>query len=100
MSTVVIKLMPASAWRKLVHTSDILPAVELIKNEYTVCKPFQSDKSGESAAEDAFDLTNNPDRYDEMRHLYEYHRSISVGDIVDVDGIEYVCDHRGWSVIS
>lgn len=58
-------------------------------------------KSGEAAAEDAFDLTNNPNREDERDDQYGPRRSVSVGDIVRVintggTDIDYLCDSVGW----
>jgi hypothetical protein len=51
---------------------------------------------GEEAAEQVFDLTNNPYRQDERELLYGRHRSVSVGDIVNVDGVDFLCASMGW----
>lgn len=55
---------------------------------------------GEAVAEEVFDLTNNPSRQDEREDLYGRGRSISVGDIIDVDGVMYLCAPMGWNMIS
>lgn len=46
--------------------------------------------------EEVFDLTNNPSRQDERERIYGRFASVSVGDIVVVDGRNYVCDTIGW----
>jgi len=51
---------------------------------------------GEAVAEEVFDLTNNPSRQDEREELYGRFRSVSVGDIVNVDGADYLCCSQGW----
>ena len=52
---------------------------------------------GESAAEEIFDLTNNPSRQDERDELYgRRYRSVSVGDVVVVDGERFLCASMGW----
>lgn len=51
---------------------------------------------GEDVAEAVFDLTNNPSRREEREELYGSFRSVSVGDIVCVDGVDYLCERFGW----
>ena len=60
---------------------------------------FWVDQAGEAAAEELFDLTNNPDREAERRVRYARGRSLSVGDMVDVDGVKYLCMNIGWIVV-
>lgn len=50
----------------------------------------------EMLLEEVFDLTNNPGRQSERERLYGRGRSVSVGDIVIVNGEEYVCKSLGW----
>ena len=52
--------------------------------------------TGEDAAEEVFDLTNNPYRQSEREQLYGRGRSLSVGDIVEVDGDLWLCASQGW----
>lgn len=52
--------------------------------------------SGEDAAEEVFDLTNNPCRQQEREEMYGRGRSLSVGDIVTVDGEDFYCAGSGW----
>lgn len=56
--------------------------------------------AGEAAAEEVFDLTNNPCRQDERVELYGRGRSVSVGDIVNVDGVDWLCASVGWKCLS
>ena len=50
----------------------------------------------EVACEELFDLTNNPSRTAERLALYGRRRSISVGDVIKVDNVPYVCAPDGW----
>ena len=55
------------------------------------------DLEGEAVAEEIFDLTNNPSRQDERDELYgRRYRSVSVGDVVVVDGERFLCASMGW----
>lgn len=59
------------------------------------------DFEGEDVAEELFDLTNNPGREEERLALYPTrYRSISVGDIVRVDGVNFLCCSMGWRKIT
>lgn len=60
---------------------------------------YKTNLVGESVAEEMFDLTNNPNRQDEREILYGTKPSISVGDIVEVDGIDYFCSSIGWKIL-
>ncbi len=51
---------------------------------------------GEAAAEEIFDLTNNPGRQAEREERWCHFRSVSVGDIVNVNGQDYLCASMGW----
>ena len=53
-------------------------------------------KSHEDIAEEFFDLTNNPSRQTDRDLFYGRQRSISVGDIVEVDTERYLCANVGW----
>ena len=53
-------------------------------------------KSHEDIAEEFFDLTNNPSRQTDRDLFYGRQRSISVGDIVEVDSERYLCASVGW----
>jgi hypothetical protein len=53
----------------------------------------------EQVPEEMFDLTNNPYRQGEREVRYGRSRSVSVGDIVSVNGIRYLCRPNGWVVV-
>lgn len=55
--------------------------------------------TGRAAAEDMFDLSNNPSRDDQRAALWGAHRSLSVGDVV-FDGAEsWLCLPMGWTKV-
>lgn len=51
------------------------------------------------AAEEMFDLANNPSRQEEREEKYGRGRSLSTGDIVCVNGEMFVCCSVGWEKI-
>lgn len=58
---------------------------------------FEVNGSGKNAAEEVFDLTNNPGRQDEREEIYGRGRSLSVGDIVVVGQTStWLCMPNGW----
>ena len=62
---------------------------------------FTTDKTGDDAAEEAFDLTNNPGRDADRRVAgFVNHRSLCTGDVVRVIGFDdvtdYICKSFGW----
>lgn len=97
MSKIVIKLAPSE---KMVHFYmgfGTAEAQAMIHNgEYQVMPAIESDLTGSEAAEEAFDLTNNPSRQAERVQKYGRHRSVSVGDVVEVDGESFLCAGVGW----
>ena len=90
-----------------VHLSDFYftkDSVQLAKNlmengDYVDMGTLSVDQKGDAAAEEMFDLTNNPSRQEERKRLYGEHRSLSVGDIVGVDGQAYLCTSNGWEKV-
>lgn len=74
------------------------------KRTYQLAAGWVVDVEGEDAAEEAFDLSNNPCRQEERNTHYGEHRSVSVGDVVVVanrtEGKKfYLCDSFGWVAI-
>lgn len=57
-------------------------------------------ESGEAVAEEMFDLTNNPYRQSERVIKCGRGRSVSVGDIVETEGVLYVCRPNGWEAFT
>lgn len=60
---------------------------------------FETELAGELAAEEMFDLSNNPDREQERRERWGDCRSLSVGDIVQVNDDSWVCGVVGWVLV-
>lgn len=100
MSKVIIKLL---APEKMVHFYMGFGVQEaqamLDAGEYKVCEPIELEGAGSQGAEEAFDLTNNPSRQSERASLYGRGRSVSVGDVVEVDGQNYLCAGMGWKMM-
>ena len=101
MATIIVKLASNKVMRDFytqdVTKVDLICAAHLEAGEYQVLPAFESyGVEGEAGAEEAFCLTNNPSRQDEREKRYGTHRSVSVGDIVEVDGVNFLCDSFGW----
>jgi hypothetical protein len=67
---------------------------------YLQLPPIPCDMSAENVAEEAFDLTNNPSRQEERIKRYGNGRSVSVGDIIEVEGRFFLCASMGWKEIT
>lgn len=103
MATIIIKSVSYDNFSHEVYRDlTFHPGHKLVKehlSNYKVSKPIVVPFYGEAAAEEAFDLTNNPSRQDEREEKYGRGKSVSVGDVVEVDGINYLCESCGWSII-
>jgi hypothetical protein len=98
MTNVYAFFAPRSVIRaSLMH--DDLHLLSIAKEHAGDYEPVQGltlPQKGEAAAEELFDLTNNPSR-DEDREYYLWDRKpISVGDIVQVGRTQYLCSSFGW----
>lgn len=100
MNKITIKLAPNEVLRDFItygDKADLICAAKLEAGEYKIMPSFNADDcEDEYGAEEAFDLTNNPSRQEERELKYGRGRSVSVGDIVEVDGINFLCDSFGW----
>jgi hypothetical protein len=97
MSTVTIKLLANKYIRGFFGSKEETYARDaLLVGGYESCVPIYSALTGKDAAEEMFDLTNNPDREEERQFYYGDKRSLSSGDIVNVDGVDYLCLSMGW----
>jgi hypothetical protein len=96
MTKVTILLAPNTVLREIYFTAGVRGLVEENISHYTACKPFEVNCINEDAAEEVFDLTNNPSRQEEREEKYGRGRSVSMGDIVDVEGVKWVCMSTGW----
>ena len=68
--------------------------------QYRVACECYMAQEGSDAAEEMFDVTNNPSRGAERVRLFESQRSVSVGDVVVVNGMPYLCASMGWEMIA
>lgn len=100
MTTITIKLAPTEARRDIYSSDDMTSLVKEMFASYEICESFTVTEEGLDAAEEAFDVTNNPGRQAEREVVYGRGRSVCVGDVVEVDGIDYLCSSFGWDVIA
>ena len=97
MSQVRIKLLQDQFTRGFVNDEDIMiTKLRLAKNGYLILPRMDARAEGGEAAEEMFNLTNNPSRQVERLQRYGNGRSVSSGDIVEVDGVNYLCCSIGW----
>jgi hypothetical protein len=85
-------------------TFEFAEVVMDLVHEYTPSQPVAYSESGSKAAEEAFDLTNNPMRGEESFRFYPNQRPVCVGDLVEVveaDGYKetFLCLNVGWEKI-
>jgi hypothetical protein len=99
MATVIIKLAPREILAHLFFSERSTNIAKANVGSYTKLKPLEVTGTGKDAAEEVFDLTNNPSREDERLEVYGTGRSLSSGDVVEVDGVNYLCKSIGWEVI-
>lgn len=103
MTKVVIILMKEELWREKPLFDAIAQRAYARKHRNTgfneVCT-LNIKQVGERAAEEMFDLTNNPSRQEERELMYGNGRSVSSGDIIRVDGVDYLCCSVGWEKLS
>lgn len=97
MTQVMIKFAPNHVMTA-VHFNDAKDVVykALKERTYTNSDVFEVVGQGQDAADEVFDLTNNPSRQEEREEVYGRGRSLSVGDIVVVGEEKYLCLSFGW----
>lgn len=103
MSQAKIMLAPVEVMRDMYFSRADGAQQKLIKDNltrYEIRPAIETALTGDDAAEEMFDLTNNPGRQIEREQKYGRGRSVSVGDIVDVDGTMYACLSIGWEQIN
>jgi hypothetical protein len=97
MATVKIKLAPTEIMCAMMISSGVHLVHEALREQkYTESELFEVNGDSADAAEDAFDLTNNPSRQEEREEKYGRGRSLSVGDIVVVGEEQWLCLSEGW----
>ena len=60
---------------------------------------FTVQGDSQDAADEVFDLTNNPGRQGDREEVYGRGRSLSVGDIVVVGEEQWLCCSFGWKEV-
>lgn len=104
MARVVVKFLDWDARRQNglgLFNEDSIPIVETLAHAYTSVATFDVvADNDEDAAEEVFDISNNPSR-DAARHqLFGSQRSFSSGDIVEVNGTNYLCMSCNWAIVN
>ncbi len=96
MAKVTIHLAPNDMMRAVYFDKKVTPTVRAEFHRYTTAGQFTFDEAGEAGADEAFDLTNNPCRQEEREQVYGRGRSVSVGDVIEVDNEKFLCLSFGW----
>jgi hypothetical protein len=102
MAKIIIKLASTEVRRDInlfEKQADLICAAALKAGKFEIFPAFDVIQKGEDGAEEAFDLTNNPSRQEERELKFGRHRSVCVGDVVEVDGVNFLCDTFGWCEI-
>lgn len=107
-SSVTVLLVPDQLLRDFYmvkfNNEDKMNFIKTNFHSYQSAASWDVDYADDDAAEEAFDLTNNPWREEERKAVYGRKRSVSTGDIIkvenSVDGTRYfLCDSIGWKVL-
>jgi hypothetical protein len=96
MSVATIFLAPIDARIKFYGDADTAVTELIREDRYQKIGSIATDKTGEAAAEEMFDLSNNPSRQDERDEKWGRYPSLSVGDVVHVDNESFLCMSMGW----
>jgi hypothetical protein len=101
MANATIKLLSNDKMGEFYFTKDQVATAKAMIAEglYSDAGSFFVSEDGEAAAEVMFDMTNNPAREYERAKYYSRGRSVSVGDIIEVDGVNYLCCSCGWEIV-
>ena len=110
MSKVRVQLCPELLRSSMIRAkmTELLDWVKQFKDEYDTTHRFTVIGTSIEAAEEVFDITNNPSREEESKDLYGCHRPVSVGDIVIVEELQedgsfkevsYLCENIGWTAL-
>jgi len=99
MNKVQVKLIDREYAFDFYTVADQAALARKLSKHYTTLPAMYIEQEAEDAAEELFDLTNNPSRNEERHETYGNGRSISVGDIVCVNGQDYLCMSCGWEAM-
>lgn len=99
---VIVKLVNEDFMGEFYFQKDPVSLAQQLRKEgrYRTAAEYYTPVEGEAAAEQAFDIANNPSREDERVRIFERQRSVSVGDIVEVDGVPFLCASMGWEQLA
>lgn len=102
MSTVTVKFLPSELMRNFLMAGRdrrMQWVKDNLKN-YSDSMTFELvGYNPEDCCEEMFDISNNPSRQVERAKMLGKYRSVSVGDVVVVDGVKWICDSIGWKKI-
>lgn len=102
MSTVTVKFLPSELMRNFLMAGRdrrMQWVKDNLKN-YSDSMTFELvGYNPEDCCEEMFDISNNPSRQVERAKMFGKYRSVSVGDVVVVDGVKWICDSIGWKKI-
>lgn len=99
---VSLRLLPESMFREILSTPFSVSQHPHYKNLDTFERfsfELKSRAPGdpEDIAEEVFDVMNNPSRINERNsYVGRNTRSLSIGDVVEIDGVFLTCDTFGW----
>ena len=101
MATATVLLAPAGSGFDFLVSKDPVAVSRRLASEdaYTRLGHFETPFTGKDAAEEMFDLSNNPGREDERAERWGLNRSLSVGDVVVVDAESFLCLSVGWKAL-
>lgn len=100
MTKATILLAPIDVMANVFFSESKLTLIRGNLDRYTEAGTLEVDMDGEDAAEEMFDLTNNPSRQEEREQKYGRGRSVSSGDVILVDGKHFACMSMGWKVLA
>lgn len=104
MTMVKVHLCPQNLRREIFITENLPSFVKDNFLKYAETHFFTVPQAGEEAAEEVFDLSQNPSRDEERLSVYRNHRPVCVGDVVeclhrDRSRQFFLCDPIGWTQI-
>ena len=100
MNLVKIKLAPTILMSDFYISPNQVQLALTNLDKYEESVEFSMDGNPENIAEELFDITNNPSRIIERERIHGRKRSLSMGDVVCVNGQDYLCVSVGWKLLN
>ena len=99
---VIVKLVNEEFMGEFYFQKDPVSLGQRLRKEgqYRTAAEYFTPVEGEAAAEQAFDIANNPSKGDERIRIFQSQRSVSVGDVVEVDGVPFLCASMSWEQLA